>query len=114
MGNQTTRDKEMIQSSLDLYGKNANSFIVDGFKPNVLMDMKPVEHILLTILASVGRGKWGERGEVTISLLLAGTVVDGSDCTTWRRAVFSWGVGYILVVVVFVGQLAWMVLYWQL
>jgi hypothetical protein len=61
-------------------------------------------------------GQGSEKGEkMTISLLLAGTVVDGSDCMTWQRAVSSWNVGYVLVVVVFVGSLAWVVcLYEQL
>ena len=32
-------------------------FIADGFKLNVLMEIRPLEHIPLTILASVGQGK---------------------------------------------------------
>ena len=41
-------------------------YIADGFKLNVLVELKPIEHIPLTILASVGQGKWGKRegGEV--------------------------------------------------
>ena len=38
-------------------------FIADGFKLNVLVELKPVEHIPLTILASVGQGKWRREGE---------------------------------------------------
>jgi hypothetical protein len=33
-----------------------DSFIADGFKLNVLVELKSVEHIPLTILASVGQG----------------------------------------------------------
>jgi hypothetical protein len=38
-------------------------FIADGFKLNVLVELKPVEHIPLTILASVGQGKWRREGK---------------------------------------------------
>ena len=81
------------------------------------MELKPVEHIPLTILASVGQGKWGKRegGKLTVSPVLTGTDVGGSDCKTWRRAVSSWMVGYVVVVgvcggdlsLVFVSQLLW-------
>ena len=57
----------------------------NGFKLDVLVELKPIEHIPLTSLASVGQGKWGEKkGEkVTISPELTRTVVSGSDCKTW-------------------------------
>jgi hypothetical protein len=35
-------------------------YIADGFKLNVLVELQPIDHISLTILASVGQqGKWG-------------------------------------------------------
>jgi len=80
------------------------------------MDLKPIEYIPLTILASVGQGKWGEKGwdKVTISPVLTGTVVGNSDCKTWQRAVSSWRVGYVVVVGVCGGSLAFIVVYQQL
>ena len=52
---------------------------------------------------------------MTVSPVLTGTVVGGSDYKTWRRAVSSWRVGYVVVVgvcggdlsLVFVSQLLW-------
>jgi hypothetical protein len=79
------------------------------------VELKPIEHIPLTILASVGQGKWEEKGgggEVTISpVMLTGTVVGDSDCKTWRRAVSSWRVGYVVVVGVCGGNFALVVVY---
>ena len=83
-------------------------YIADRFKLDVLMELRPIEYIPLTILASVGQGKWEEKGgdKVTISPVLTGTVVGDSDCKTWRRAVSSWRVGSTVVVGVCGGNLA--------
>jgi hypothetical protein len=78
------------------------------------VELKPIEHIPLTILASVGQGKWGKKeggGKVTVSPVLTGTVIGGSDCKTWRRAVSSWRVGYVVVVGVCGGNLALVFVY---
>lgn len=54
-----------------------------------------------------GPRELGEKREkVTICPLLAGAVVDSSECTTWQRAVSSWRIGCVLVVVAFEGNLA--------
>jgi hypothetical protein len=70
-------------------------FIANGFKLNVLMEIKPLEHILLTILASVGlqREVGRERGWMTMKPGLAGLFVGGTDCTPGEGLFLLGGLG---------------------
>jgi hypothetical protein len=77
--------------------------LADGFKLNILVEVKPVERIPLTILASVGQGKWRReeerRKKMTVSPGRSGISVCLSDCVIWQRDVSSL-VGFVWAVVV--------------
>ena len=102
--------RPLLETALRSPNQDKNNWVYYAMKLNVLMKIKPLEHIPLTIScwATKGSGKRREEYDYLASMysVLAGLFVSGTDCTTWQRVVSSWRVGYVWVVVVLMDSFA--------